>query len=411
MKVVHLVSGDMSQGAARGAYWLHKAQRALGIDSTIISNCQSNCGDETVVSLANTPLQKLKYLSLPRLAALPVQLYGKRKPYPFNTGFEGGGYQKQKAYQEADIIHLHWINGLVSIRSLRAIHKPIVWTLRDLWPMTGGCHFSLGCDQYTAGCGKCPILGSNHTWDLSRLILHNKRSSIPKHLQVVGISQWISQCARNSQLFSGHAVQTISNNIDTEQFFPIDKTTARKILRLPGARRIVMVGAQDLSYFYKGTDTLLEALASLREENLHLLLVGKVDRATLDELCLDYTSLGFLSDSVSLRLAYSAADVFLMASRMEAFGKMAAESMACGTPVVCFNATGLMDIVEHEKNGYAAPPFGSAALADGVSWILDRPDQEYQQLCSHALSKVQTTFDSKVVAQQYQALYQQLLNN
>jgi len=409
MKVVHLVGGDMNQGAARGAYWLHKAQCELGIDSTIISNCQSNCGDDTVVSLANTPLRKLKFLALPRLAKLPVQLYRKREPHPFNTGFEGAGYQKLDAYRNADIIHLHWINGLVSMRSLRSIDKPVVWTLRDMWPLTGGCHLSMDCTRYTEACGRCPVLGSKHAWDLSRLVVYNKRKCIPKHLQVVGISEWISQCARNSQVFSDHAVQTISNNIDTEQFFPIDKKTAREVLGLPDERRIVMVGAQNLSYFYKGTDSLLEALASLQGDELHFLFVGKVNHAMLDELALDYTSLGFLSDSVSLRLAYSAADVFVMASRMEAFGKMAAESMACGTPVVCFKATGLMDIIEHEKNGYAATPFSSRGLAQGIRWILSRPPGEYQQLCNHARTKVRTNFDSKVIAQQYQALYQQLL--
>ncbi|MEG3066598.1 glycosyltransferase [Acetomicrobium sp.] len=71
----------------------------------------------------------------------------------------------------------------------------------------------------------------------------------------------------------------------------------------------------------------------------------------------DFTNFGFLQDLISLRLLYSAADIFVAPSLMEAFGKTIAEAMACGTPVVAFDANGPKDIIDHEINGYLAKPF------------------------------------------------------
>jgi glycosyltransferase involved in cell wall biosynthesis len=44
--------------------------------------------------------------------------------------------------------------------------------------------------------------------------------------------------------------------------------------------------------------------------------------------------------------------------------------MSCGTPAVCFDATGPKDIVDHKINGYLAKPFDPSDLAAGIDWVL-----------------------------------------
>jgi glycosyltransferase involved in cell wall biosynthesis len=110
-----------------------------------------------------------------------------------------------------------------------------------------------------------------------------------------------------------------------------------------------------------------------------------------------------------LRQAYSAADVFVAPSRAEAFGKTLAEAMSCGTPVVCFDATGPRDIVEHKRDGYKAVPFEPSDLARGIRWVLGQTPEAYTQLCRHARERAQRCFDSRVVAQQYAIVYRDLL--
>ena len=85
----------------------------------------------------------------------------------------GINFTKTKEYQEFDIIHLHWINGgFVNIKHLAKVDKPIVWTMRDMWPMTGGCHYSMKCEKYKTGCGNCEQLKSNSGYDRSKFVLN-----------------------------------------------------------------------------------------------------------------------------------------------------------------------------------------------------------------------------------------------
>ncbi len=133
-----------------------------------------------------------------------------------------------------------------------------------------------------------------------------------------------------------------------------------------------------------------------------------MDESIIKESGFDYKSLGFLHDTISLRLAYSASDVFVAPSLMDAFGKTLAESMACGTPVVCFDATGPRDIVDHKVNGYKASPYMAEDLAAGIDCVLS-DENRHKELCINAMEKAVACFDIKKVARQYAALYREVL--
>jgi glycosyltransferase involved in cell wall biosynthesis len=400
VKILHLVAGRLDGGAARGAYWLHQ---------TILTNARDDLGDDTVVSLNRSLSSRLKFGLAHEASRLPIKVYRRRQSVAFNTGLAGVDITRHPAYDSADLVHLHWINSLVRIRSLRKVNKPLVWTLRDMWPFTGGCHHSLDCDRFAEGCGRCPQLGSVRERDLSRFVLRHKQASVPKNITVIGISRWISEHAGRSTLFRNCRVSTISNNVDTELFAPFEKTLARQALGLDDGRKLVLIGAQDIASIYKGFDLFLEALAALREENICIATFGKPGEVVPRSLGFPVTNLGLLSDLLSLRLAYSAADVFVAPSRAEAFGKTLAEAMSCGTPVVCFDATGPRDIVEHKRDGYKAVPFEPSDLARGIRWVLGQTPEAYTQLCRHARERAQRCFDSRVVAQQYAIVYRDLL--
>ncbi len=94
LKILHLVAGELNGGAARGAYWLHQAQRAAGIDSILMTSGRDDLGDSSVISLARSSWQKLKFMLLPRLGGLLKVFYKKRKNIIFNTGFEGVDFMK-----------------------------------------------------------------------------------------------------------------------------------------------------------------------------------------------------------------------------------------------------------------------------------------------------------------------------
>jgi glycosyltransferase involved in cell wall biosynthesis len=407
LKILHLVAGDMNTGAARGAYWLHRALIEQGVDSKILTDNKTDLDDETVISVALGMKGKVAWAIRRVLDYAPTLFYRRRKPEIFSTGIAGYPFKAHPAFAEATVIHLHWINhGFVRIRDLCGVEKPIVWTLRDMWPMTGGCHYSMECNRNTIACGYCPQLGSNSSNDLSCLGLSSKIRCIPKSVKIVGISQWISEQARKSAVFKSHDVRTISNNIDLQKFFPVDKKLSRSLLGIDTEKNIILVGARSLNNFYKGFDKFLESLRYLDREKYHICVFGNADHLMIESLGFSKTVLGFLEDTNSLRLAYSAADVFVAPSLMEAFGKTLAESMACGTPVVCFDATGPRDIVDHKLNGYRAKMFEPQNLAAGVDWVCG---QQTEELGLAAREKVVAKFDSMVIATQYTDLYNEVL--
>jgi len=168
LKVLHIVAGNLNGGAAKGAYCLHTGLRNVGVDSKILTNSPDIIGDPSVTSIGRGKKGKIRNIVRAQLDNLPSKFYKKREDRIFSTGFAGVRLTNQPLYGWADIIHLHWINnGFLSLRQIKKIKKPIVWTLRDMWPMTGGCHYSMSCENYQTGCGHCKQLNSKNSLDLS----------------------------------------------------------------------------------------------------------------------------------------------------------------------------------------------------------------------------------------------------
>jgi glycosyltransferase involved in cell wall biosynthesis len=136
-----------------------------------------------------------------------------------------------------------------------------------------------------------------------------------------------------------------------------------------------------------------------------LAFFGRLNEEAIRPLGFEYQNFGFLHDAISMRLVYSAADVFVGPSITEAFGKTIAEAMACGTPAVCFDSSGPKDIVDHQQNGYRARPFEAEDIANGIRWIMK---SDYRGLSENARSKITTTFDSTLIAAKYKKLYEEL---
>jgi glycosyltransferase involved in cell wall biosynthesis len=405
------VGGSLAGGAARGAYWLHQSLRAIGVDSSVLTDSPLQVDDPNVRYTSADPRGSVMATARLLLESMPLRAYPRRqRSAVFSPGIAGYRFDRHPVVQEADVVHLHWVNGgFVNVRDLKRIDKPIVWTLRDMWPITGGCHYAMGCERFTHGCGECPQLGSRRRLDLSSWSARRKSRSYPRRTTFVALSSWLEDEARRSSLMTGREIVTIGNNVSCADFFPIDRESARRAVGLePGTKKVVLAGAQDIRHFYKGYDAFIEALSRLDRASYLILLFGRGGAERIEEMGFEVKSLGFLSDTIALRAAYGAADVFVAPSRMEAFGKTIAEAMACGRPAVCFAATGPRDIVDHQVNGYLATPFDPDALAAGIEWVTADANR-WDALGREARLKIEKDFDSLVVARRYAHLYARIL--
>lgn len=408
MKVLHVVGGVIAGGAGRGAFWLHQGLRNIGMDSWLLTN-EHTVSDGNMIDYINLGyVGRFKRYMHNEIERFVLNRYKDREPRIFTIGCLGDDIRENNLFKQADILHLHWVRG-ININSICGVDKPIIWTLRDMWPMTGGCHYSMECERYEFGCGHCPQLKSETLYDVSRMMAARKAKLITGNLHIVGISSWITECAKeSSSLRNAGSYSTISNGINIGEFYPIDKSVSRKLFNIPLDKNIVLVGAQNPLDFYKGFRECLAALANIgSHENIHVVFFGNIDVRYIRPVNFSWQYLGFLNDIISLRLAYSAADVFVAPSKMEAFGKTLIEAMACGTPVVAFDATGPKDIIDHMVNGYLAKPFCSDDLFYGIRWLIENTPTK--NLSTTAREKVLRCFDINKIAYQYSKLYMNAL--
>jgi glycosyltransferase involved in cell wall biosynthesis len=313
---------------------------------------------------------------------------------------------------------LHWINGgFVSPSAFARFGKPLLWTIHDSWAFTGGCHVPGDCVRYEENCGACPRLGSRRSFDLSRIIWRRKHKAWRDlAINLIAPSNWMADCIRRSSLLGERQVHVIPNAIDTRIYQPFDRATARRRLGLPLDHRIILFGAINATADgNKGYDLLQSSLALYTQKHRPgtcLAIFGsKRDPRGGEKLFvagapsggLPVYQLGGFQDDLALALVYSAADVMCVPSRQESFGQTAAEAMACGTPVVAFGATGLLDIVDHKKNGYLARPYDPEDFAAGIDFVLRAP-----RLGPAARKKVERAFALEQVARRHIELYDSL---
>ena len=416
MKTLLLSTSDIKDGAARAAYRLHQGLNRISVDSNILSQVKYSKDLKVFGTKAVSGIGQAKVGLRLTLDQLPLKFYRHKESQRFSSNWLPDNTQTQIARLDPDIINLHWVSGgYLQIESLAKFNKPIVWTLHDMWAFTGGCHYDKECNKYTNSCGACPQLGSNKDWDLSRWVWRRKQKAWQSlDLTIVTPSIWLGDCVKSSSLLKDKRVEVIPYGLDTDVFRPIEKQIARKLLKLPQDKQLVLfLSLQATSDKRKGFQLLQPALQKLSSENwqekIELVVVGanKPEKPTYFGFKSYY--LGTLTDDLMLALAYSAADIFVAPSVQDNLPNTVLEAISCGTPCVAFNIGGMPDMIEDRKNGYLAQPYETNDLAKGIAWILENTERQ-QKLAYRAREKAEQEFLLKIQAYKYKSLFSELLH-
>src|SRR5688572_11979088 len=156
MRVVHL-NTYATGGAGRAALNLHLALRTVGVDSSLLVR---DAGGTSDVEEAQTRAPSRRWWGWVDRQYIDRNRTPLSNTY-FTPGYPGHEVADLPAVRAADIVHLHWVAEFLSppvLARLLALGKPVVWTLHDQRPYTGGCHFSAGCSGYERDCQPCPQL-------------------------------------------------------------------------------------------------------------------------------------------------------------------------------------------------------------------------------------------------------------
>jgi glycosyltransferase involved in cell wall biosynthesis len=280
--------------------------------------------------------------------------------------------------QRPDLVHCHNLHGYYfDLRVLPWLSRqvPLILNLRDAWLLSGHCAYSLGCERWKSGCGRCPDLAiypsikrdaTARNWQRKRYIFEKSR------LYITTTSQWLMDQVQASML-CGIQYRVIPNAIDLTVFRPTDQTEARKSLNLPADVHIVLLTGQTM---FKDYDTMEAALSRL----------DKSDGVDLMFICLGREGVdkdlgqgrivfpGFERSPDRMVQYYSAADVFIHAAKDEAFGKTIAEALACRVPVVATAVGGIPEQIEDGRTGFLVPKGDSVAMSAGIKRLLADKD-------------------------------------
>jgi len=415
MKVLHVSIGDSSGGASRAAYRIHRAQVRAGIDSHMLV-LQKGTDDDRVIQVA--PRAFLTHLF--EIFKRHLQNYRQRgwsidKSVYRNFGFNSTGLVDEINASDADIINLHWVCNLLSVKDIARLTKPIVWTLHDMWPFCGGEHYISDGDDARFRCGYLPDNrpeGESGP-DLNLKTWNAKYRAWPsQNFTIVCPSRWLADCARQSVLFSGRSIHVVPNPLDLETMWrPLDRKSARLVLGLPMDKHLILFGAiGGVTDLRKGADLLRTAIRQVAKEvpnRLELMIYGQSEDGGGDVWPCPVHWLGDVRDDRVLAQAYSAADVMIVSSRQDNLPNTAVEAQACGTPVVAFDVGGLPDIVIHRETGWLARELDAMSLAEGVLWLL-ADEVRLAGLSVAARKRAVERYAEPVVAEAYRELYDTL---
>ena len=411
MKILIVNTSDLEGGAARASYRLHKSLLAIHVDSKML--VQNKSSDDFTVIAETSKLRKGFNKLRPTIDSLPIGFFKERTKTLFSPSWFGfSNIVDQINEMNPDIVHLHWIcGGMMTIEDIARIKAPIVWSLHDMWAFTGGCHYDEECQGYEKECGNCKVLGSDKDNDLSKKIFKRKQKAFTqkKDITIVGISNWLNECSKNSTLLKDKNHINLPNPLDTNIFKPFDKEKARELWGLPKDKKLVLFGAMGAtSDPRKGFYELMESLEEIEDSNVELVIFGSERCEDTKDLGFNVYYLGQLYDDVSLVTLYNSVDVMIVPSLQENLSNAIMESLACGVPVVGFDIGGNADMIDHERNGYLAKPFSTIDLAFGIEWVLN--NYNYKILCQNARNKVLNNFDSVILAEKYIELYKSIVD-
>lgn len=354
MNVVHITTND-SGGAGSAVYRNHKLLLKSGIKSKVL--VKNKTRDDVNIIRYNEPLITKIINRISSKFILPFLFI---KEYFFFDVF----YKKHNSRlrwlannisHETDVVIVSWIATFIELSDLIELQKRYKFTvyinLVDMNLLTGGCHYSYGCSQYTQACLICP--GASSTFAQQEIRDRFIRDSIAiDKLQAkvfAPIDFILNQAKSCSKPFYGY--------IKTE--FPIDTTVfCFKPKKINENEKNVFIGAYNPNDHRKGYLTLSNALSLLNhklkieEKYINILVPNNVFFSNLIHSNIRLKAYNFASSEESLASLYQSSDLFVNTSIDDTGPAMPIEALMCGVPVIC-TKTGVA-----EEILYGNPDFG-----------------------------------------------------
>ena len=407
---IFLISDLTWGGAAIDCSRLFDGLRELDAISLEWRACDGDSGSGVVVG---SDWPSVPYLALTRI----VQRFDRSgvTVSRLDKAAAGKAVSKYLAKQNPSLINLHNIHEQLNFDILQQIPRsiPIVWTLHDMWPLTGYCCYSFDCDKYLHACqGECPQAGKWGTVLRQQDREWQKRQSFfdknQHRITFVAPSQWLVNCAEAR--FNGNIrVEHIPYGLDLAEFKPLaEKNDLRRILGLSDKSAMVLVCAASLEDERKGTRLLVEALSHVeKQKEITVVAVGK--KWSADWLPSSWVYPGVIRDTQLMNLYYNAADVFVLPSLADNLPNTLVESTAAGTPCVTFDVGGCAEVVRDGKTGFVAQLGSTESLAECILRVLNLTANEAEKMRQRCRLVAEEEYSQELQAKRYLKLFDEMM--
>ena len=308
---------------------------------------------------------------------------------------------------DPDIINIHWIgNEFISLKQISKIQKPIIWTLHDMWLYSGAEHYTTE-QRFIDGYNKKNRNKDESGFDINRWVWNRKKKYITKKIKIISTSDWQYQNSKKSFLLKNNDNYKIPLPIDLSIWKPTVKKDARNDLKWSNNKIYFLFGFSDYSRRdIKGLDIaldLFDKFNKINNGNCILNIFGDIEKKYLNKE--NVNVLGSIKKPSELKRIYSASDLLINPSRLESFGQIALEALACGLPILINKNTGTNDLILCDEMGYVLENESDSNFGTLLEWFNKNCLANNQKLLHR---KIKENFSYDVIATKYKSLIDEI---
>ena len=378
-------------GAGIAAVRYHKLMQEMGINSTLYVKNKTNLDDDSIIQLSTTNCNKgktvksviknkLSYL-LKKVVPEIADIYAAKSMYcyyNFHECDEAGmipDLLSKIDYKNVDFIFIHWLSGFINSYDIKHLYDAtgakIIFSMMDLEPITGGCHYPWTCNKYEKNCLDCPALPN-----ATNLLSHNQLMTKATNYSYLNAD--IFSSALYDLEFAKKSIIKFQNYhqlyypIDEEIFCPSNDKPAKNKNEIT-----LFANVNSVEDPRKGFNYLLVALLNLDKrltKKIRFLCLSNKKYQGYNFKNIRFEEFEFCKNVNDLISLYRQTDIFLCASIEDSAPMMLQEALLCGVPAITFDVGVGKQFIENGKQGYVVPRYDIKEFEEKLFLMIeDRP--------------------------------------